>query len=130
MVHNKKFPPRPSDKPITYSSNDLIGIQQETGMKFWIKIQFVKFWCWLTNGEAVFVKIFNDHSTYILYIKVARRQFDPFNNSPPLSVMFNTKNKIGNVILDDDGKIAGYKSNIWTYANLGKRTEHCLKQPV
>ncbi len=115
----------------------------DSKMKFWIKTQITKFWCWLTFADAVYIKMFENDSirggisdvNYVVNVRVARRRFDPFVSMPPLSVIVtmknekkNSDNRIRMFTLDDNGGIRGiHESNKWTYVNLGKRVERNLK---
>lgn len=82
----------------------------------------VRIWCRVTGGFPVWVK--DDHGRVTL--KVARRNFDPFDDDPPLTV----RNKDRRVVLETNGTIGmpyGARWR-WKHARRDLHVEAVLKR--
>lgn len=86
---------------------------------FWLQIQCVKFWCWLTRAEAVYIKDLDDHS---VSVKVMRTKFDPFVDSPDKRVYFR---RYGYRICRPNGTV-GSGSWLWRYVDQSKHVQQRL----
>jgi hypothetical protein len=75
-------------------------------------------WCWLTGGDAVWVKDDRDGS---VEIKVARVRHDPFDDPPQLMVNWR---KIGEYQLRDNGRVGNFCR--WRFVCNDRHIQHQL----